>query len=71
MNTSDQYFPHIPLIKYEKYLQASAEMLNGRWFAGRMVLVEYLNPKVKTRWTCTLEVGFGVLVCVTACGCMR
>lgn len=26
--------------------QASAEMLNGRWFAGRMVLVEYLNPKV-------------------------
>ncbi|CAN0156913.1 unnamed protein product [Hapterophycus canaliculatus] len=27
---------------------ASAEMLNGRWFAGRMVLVEYLNPKVYT-----------------------
>ncbi len=21
-------------------------MLNGRWFAGRMVLVEYLSPKV-------------------------
>ena len=27
-------------------LQASAEMLNGRWFAGRMVLVEYLAPHV-------------------------
>lgn len=22
-------------------------MLNGRWFAGRMVLVEYLAPKVR------------------------
>ncbi|CAM9916508.1 unnamed protein product [Laminaria digitata] len=27
---------------------ASAEMLNGRWFAGRMVLVEYLGPHVYT-----------------------
>lgn len=39
---------------YEYGNQASAEMLNGRWFAGRMVLVEYLAPKVSIVgvWLC-------------------
>lgn len=30
-----------------RVLQASAEMLNGRWFAGRMVQVEYMAPQVR------------------------
>lgn len=38
-------------------------MLNGRWFAGRMVLVEYLAPKVHTHiYVLGIRVVFGVPV---------
>lgn len=46
------YRPNFPLLlalpphTLMRVGQASAEMLNGRWFAGRMVLVEYLAPQV-------------------------
>lgn len=38
-------------------------MLNGRWFAGRMVLVEYLAPKVRT-----VRLFFGCTPCVRCFG---